>query len=98
MNNTAMHASLLDSVRSAIVLPSLSQRVLLAVVLGVVIATMRFTSKGKGPMPPGPRGLPLLGNIFQLPKFQWYRFTEWKEEFGNSFRMRVFMLGTKDNI
>lgn len=33
-------------------------------------------------MPPGPPGLPLLGNVFQLPQFQWLRFTEWKAQFG----------------
>ena len=35
-------------------------------------------------LPPGPRGLPILGNIFQIPKFQWFRFTEWKEVYGMS--------------
>ena len=33
-------------------------------------------------MPPGPPGLPILGNVFQLPQFQWLRFTEWKEQYG----------------
>ncbi|KAF7359170.1 Cytochrome P450 [Mycena sanguinolenta] len=32
-------------------------------------------------MPPGPRGLPFLGNIFQLPQFQWLRFTEWQAQY-----------------
>ena len=40
-------------------------------------------------MPPGPPGLPLLGNIFQLPKFQWVRFTEWKEQYGMELAVSV---------
>ncbi|TFK67279.1 cytochrome P450 [Pluteus cervinus] len=40
-------------------------------------------------MPPGPKGLPLLGNILQLPTFQFLRFTEWKEQFGPVFSLNL---------
>lgn len=33
-------------------------------------------------MPPGPRGVPLLGNLLQIPQFQWLRFTEWTYQYG----------------
>lgn len=35
--------------------------------------------------PPGPRGLPLLGNIFNAPrKDEWRVYTEWSQQFGSS--------------
>ncbi|TFK67293.1 cytochrome P450, partial [Pluteus cervinus] len=39
--------------------------------------------------PPGPKGLPFLGNIFQLPPFQFIRFMEWKEQFGPIFSLNL---------
>ena len=39
-------------------------------------------------IPPGPRGLPLLGNALQLRSQQWLTFMKWKQEFGRS---RVFL-------
>ncbi|TFK64022.1 cytochrome P450 [Pluteus cervinus] len=38
-------------------------------------------------LPPGPKGLPFLGNIFQITQFQWLQFTEWKKEFGPIFSL-----------
>ena len=35
-------------------------------------------------LPPGPHGLPILRNIFQIPKFQWFHFTKWKVVYGMS--------------
>lgn len=83
-HSTTMPASFLASLRAWIASSTIGQRILLALALGLLLITARVISKSKGTMPPGPRGLPLLGNIFQLPKLPWYRFTEWKEEFGMS--------------
>ena len=35
-------------------------------------------------MPPGPPGIAVFGNAFQLGSFQWLKFTEWKEQYGRS--------------
>lgn len=35
------------------------------------------------PLPPGPRGLPLVGNVFDMPKtHNWMKVAEWKEQYG----------------
>ncbi|THG98108.1 hypothetical protein EW026_g4018 [Hermanssonia centrifuga] len=40
-------------------------------------------------MPPGPPGLPLLGNIFQLTRSPWLRFVEWKDHYGSIFSLNL---------
>jgi len=44
----------------------------------------------KSLLPPGPRGLPFLGNILQIPKFQWLKYVEWQKEFGNPSSLSLF--------
>ena len=34
--------------------------------------------------PPGPKGIPFLGNLFQLSKTPWKEFDVWKKQYGMS--------------
>ena len=80
-------ASMFPALRS---LPSLSiNQSLLVLVTAYLCTKVLLSINAKGPLPPGPRGLPLLGNIFQIPKFQWLKYTEWQEVFGNVFSLSV---------
>ncbi|KAJ3558855.1 hypothetical protein NM688_g681 [Phlebia brevispora] len=65
----------------------------LVLVLGVVLLragyTIIQTSRLRKTMPPGPQGLPLLGNIFELGIFQWLQFTKWQEQYGPIFSLNL---------
>ncbi|KAJ7810241.1 cytochrome P450, partial [Mycena olivaceomarginata] len=55
-----------------------------------IVLAIKFLFRSKGPIPPGPPGLPFLGNIFQLPaKGQYLKFTEWKEKYGPIFSLNL---------
>ncbi|EIN11993.1 cytochrome P450 [Punctularia strigosozonata HHB-11173 SS5] len=47
----------------------------------------RRTSDRK--LPPGPKGLPLIGNLFQLSNDVWLRFSEWKQTYGPIIHLNI---------
>ena len=68
--------------------PLLGLRVDLTVVtvLFVWLAKEFITSfQMRSKMPPGPPGVPFVGNIFDVPRsMPWFQFTRWKEQYGTS--------------
>jgi hypothetical protein len=47
-----------------------------------VFLAARYLQSPWRKLPPGPRGLPLLGSALQLRSQQWLTFMEWKQQFG----------------
>ncbi|KAK7683862.1 hypothetical protein QCA50_013240 [Cerrena zonata] len=51
------------------------------------------------PQFPGPKGLPVLGNVLQIQEKQWLRYTEWHKQFGPIYSLNfvgqpVVVIGT----
>lgn len=53
--------------------------------LTVSILVVRLIQQSRVPLPPGPRGLPWFGNVFQWPvEKEWLTFTRWYHRYGIS--------------
>ena len=57
-------------------------RVALAVLLLYLLQRL-VSSRRRAPLPPGPKGIPFIGNVFQWPsEHQWLTFTRWGDTYG----------------
>ncbi|KAH9943938.1 cytochrome P450 [Amylocystis lapponica] len=65
--------------------------VLLAVVAGALALLVISSRRPRPRRPPGPRGLPLIGNALQMPTaHQWLTFTRWANQYGDIVHISVF--------
>ena len=72
-------------------LPSSPTLALCAVLTSVyAIWTIRYNATHR--LPPGPRGLPFFGNLFQLSTTPWKEFEIWRKQYGMSLGAEFFLV------
>ncbi|KAK7446349.1 hypothetical protein VKT23_014555 [Stygiomarasmius scandens] len=60
------------------------------VVLGILFVKLCYSVYVRRKYwPPGPPGLPFLGNVFQFAQYPWLRFTKWGETYGPIFSLNL---------
>ena len=53
--------------------------------LVVTLAILKYVTRRRGRVPPGPPGWPVIGNILDMPpSHQWRTFAQWSEQWGKS--------------
>ncbi|KAH9927567.1 cytochrome P450 [Fomitopsis serialis] len=59
--------------------------------LSILLAGYNISRRNaKGPLPPGPRGLPFLGNALHIPpEYSWLTFTRWAQTYGDVMHLSV---------
>lgn len=73
-------------------MPTLDQAVayICLIVFLTWIGSLASSSTRRTREPPGPKGLPILGNIFDIPTTsQWHVFNDWRRKYGEVIGLRA---------
>lgn len=63
---------------------------LFAASIGIIAYTVFRSSSTLKRLPPGPRGIPVLGNLLQVPVLRPYpQFREWAKQYGSIFSLKL---------
>lgn len=58
---------------------------LAVILLGIYLIRVISARNKRGPFPPGPKPLPIIGNVLDMPKsHEWFKFSEWAAQYGES--------------
>ena len=64
----------------------------IGVVIGlIVLYGARYLASPFRKVPPGPRGYPIIGNIFEIGTGQWLKFSKWHKQYGQFFASNFFL-------
>lgn len=56
---------------------------IILLLLGTLVVSRLLRKRPLGPLPPGPRGLPLVGSVLDIPMtYQWLHFSNWSQRWG----------------
>ncbi|TFY58367.1 hypothetical protein EVG20_g8178 [Dentipellis fragilis] len=62
---------------------------MVSAMIGLCAFTVHYIRSPYRKVPPGPRGVPILGNLFQLSGYLYSTFNTWQKQFGDLFYLNV---------